>query len=162
MTHEQAIDLAPAYVLGALEAADMAAVREHLATCPESHLEFETLGSVVPYLLESSDIELVEPSAGLRDRIMAAAAADLAARSAGTGGRADDRLPVGNRTSDTGPGTDRAPRLGDADRRGRRDRRPGRLEPAPAERPDRRAPFRSSGPTGDHRRGRSRAARPSS
>jgi len=81
MTHEQAIDLAPAFVLGALEAAEMAAVREHLATCPESHLEFETLGSVVPYLVESPDIELVEPSAALRDRIMAAAAADLAGRS---------------------------------------------------------------------------------
>ncbi len=81
MTHEQALDLAPAYVLGALEAADLAAVREHLATCPESHVEFETLGGVVPYLLESPDIELVEPSASLRDRIMAAAAADLSARS---------------------------------------------------------------------------------
>jgi anti-sigma factor RsiW len=81
LTHDQAIDLAPAYVLGALEAADMAAVREHLATCPESHAEFETLGGVVPYLAESSDLELVEPSASLRDRIMVAAAADLAARS---------------------------------------------------------------------------------
>ena len=80
MTHEQAIDLAPAYVLGALEAAEVASVREHLATCAESHAEFETLGSVVPYLLESPDIELVEPSAGLRDRIMAAAAAGLAER----------------------------------------------------------------------------------
>jgi anti-sigma factor RsiW len=80
MTHEQAIDLAPAYVLGALEAAEMVAVREHLATCPESHAEFETLGGVVPYLLESPDIELVEPPAALGDRIMAAAAADLAAR----------------------------------------------------------------------------------
>ena len=83
MTHEQAIDLAPAYVLGALEAAEMTAVREHLAACPESHAEFETLGSVVPNLLESPDIELVEPPAALRDRIMAAAAADLAGRSGG-------------------------------------------------------------------------------
>ena len=81
LTHEQAIDLAPAYVLGALEATDMAAIREHVATCPESHAEFETLGGVVSYLAESPDIELVEPSASLRDRIMAAAAADLAARS---------------------------------------------------------------------------------
>src|SRR5687767_13237880 len=81
MAHEQAIDVAPAYVLGALEAAEMAAVREHLATCPESHLEFEALGGVVPYLLESPGIEPVEPPASLRDRIMAAAAVDLAARS---------------------------------------------------------------------------------
>ena len=51
MTHEQAVELAAAYVLGALEAADMAAVRDHLATCPESHVEFERLGGVVQYLL---------------------------------------------------------------------------------------------------------------
>ena len=82
-THEQATDLAAAYVLGALEAADMAAIRDHLATCPESHVEFERLGGVVPYLLESSDVELVEPPASLGDRIMAAAAADLATRGAG-------------------------------------------------------------------------------
>jgi len=83
MTHEQAVDLAAAYVLGALEAADMAAVREHLATCPESHVEFERLGGVVPYLLDTPDLELVEPPASLGDRIMAAAAADLATRGAG-------------------------------------------------------------------------------
>lgn len=80
MTHEQAIDFAAAYVLGALEAADMAAVREHLATCLESHVEFERLGGVVPYLLDSPDLELVEPPASLGERIMAAAAADLASR----------------------------------------------------------------------------------
>ena len=82
MSHEQALDLAPLYVLGALEEAEMAAVREHLATCPESHAEFEELGGVVPYLLESPDIQLVEPPAALGDRIMAAAAADLAERTA--------------------------------------------------------------------------------
>jgi anti-sigma factor RsiW len=82
MTHEQAIDLAAGYVLAALEEAELAAVREHLATCPESHAEFEQLGSVVPYLLEAPQIETVEPPAALRDRIMAAAAADLAARRA--------------------------------------------------------------------------------
>lgn len=80
MTHEQAVDLAAAYVLGALEAADMAAVREHLATCPESHVEFEELGGVVQYLFESPDTELVDPPASLGDRIMAAAAADLVSR----------------------------------------------------------------------------------
>jgi anti-sigma factor RsiW len=78
MTHEQALELAPAYVLGALEPAEEAAVRDHLATCPESHAEFEQLGGVVPALL--ADVELVEPPAALRDRIMAAARADLAGR----------------------------------------------------------------------------------
>ena len=82
MTHETARGLAAAYVLGALEPAEEAAVREHLRTCPEPHDEFAELGGVVPYLAEIPDLELVEPPASLRDRIMAAAAADLAERSA--------------------------------------------------------------------------------
>jgi anti-sigma factor RsiW len=82
LSHADALDLAPLYVLGALDDAEMAAVREHLATCPESHAEFEELGGVVPYLLESPSVELVEPPAALGDRIMAAAAADLAERTA--------------------------------------------------------------------------------
>lgn len=82
LSHAEALDLAPLYVLGALDDAEMAAVREHLATCPESHAEFEELGGVVPYLLESPEIEQVEPPAALGDRIMAAAAADLAERTA--------------------------------------------------------------------------------
>lgn len=82
MSHEQALDLAPLYVVGALEEAEMAAVREHLATCPESHAVFEELGGVVPYLLDDPSLELVEPPAALGDRIMAAATADLAERTA--------------------------------------------------------------------------------
>lgn len=82
LSHADALDLAPLYVLSALEDAEMAAVREHLATCPESHAEFDELGGVVPYLLESPEIEQVEPPAALGDRIMAAAAADLAERTA--------------------------------------------------------------------------------
>jgi anti-sigma-K factor RskA len=78
MTHDEAIDLAAAYVLGALERSDEAAVREHLATCAEPHLEFDVLGGVVPSLAELDDLELVEPPATLGARIMAAAAADLA------------------------------------------------------------------------------------
>jgi hypothetical protein len=88
MTHEQARDFAAAYVLGALEPAEEAAVREHLLSCPEPHDEFAELGGVVQYLAEIPDLEMVEPPAGLRDRIMAAAAADLAAR-AGAAGPAD-------------------------------------------------------------------------
>jgi hypothetical protein len=81
MTHEEAVELSAAYVLGALERTDEAAVRDHLATCPEPHPEFEELGGVVPALLtfELENLELVEPPAALRDRIMGAAAADLAA-----------------------------------------------------------------------------------
>jgi anti-sigma-K factor RskA len=77
MTHAEAIDLAAGYVLGALDGAEEAAVREHLATCAEPHREFEALGGVVPALLELDDLVLVEPPATLGSRIMAAAAADL-------------------------------------------------------------------------------------
>jgi hypothetical protein len=84
MTHETARGFAAAYVLGALEPAEEAAVREHLQTCPEPHDEFAELGGVVPYLAELPGLELVEPPASLRDRIMAAAAADLAERRAAT------------------------------------------------------------------------------
>ena len=67
-------DLAPAFALGALEAAEADAVRRHLATCPEAHAEIAELGSVVPALFET--VEMVEPPAGLKARILAAAAAD--------------------------------------------------------------------------------------
>jgi anti-sigma-K factor RskA len=78
MTHDEALDLAAGFVLGALEPDEEAAVRDHLATCPESHAEFAELGGVVPSLL--ADVPLVEPPAALRGRIMDAARADLALR----------------------------------------------------------------------------------
>ncbi|HZC32285.1 MAG TPA: anti-sigma factor [Candidatus Bathyarchaeia archaeon] len=78
MTHDDALDLAAGYVLGALEPAEEAAVRDHLATCLEPHAAFVELGGVVPSLL--ADVPLVEPPAALRGRIMDAARADLALR----------------------------------------------------------------------------------
>jgi anti-sigma factor RsiW len=78
LTHEQALELAAGYVLGALDPEEEQAVREHLASCAESHVEFEELGSVVPYLVES--VEPVEPPASLKARVLAAAAADLESR----------------------------------------------------------------------------------
>lgn len=85
MTCEQARDLAAGYVLGALDRGQEAAVRAHLATCGQPHPEFAALGGTVPSLLEHTlaNLVLVEPPASLRDRIMAAAAADLAADSRG-------------------------------------------------------------------------------
>jgi anti-sigma-K factor RskA len=82
MTHEEAVELAGLYVLGALSRQEEAEVRAHLVTCQLSHAEIDELGGVVPALIEAelADLELVEPPAGLRDRIMAAAAADLAER----------------------------------------------------------------------------------
>ena len=69
-------DLAASFVLGALEPAEADAVRRHLAGCPEAHAEVAELGSVVPALFESVDV--VEPPGSLRDRIVAAAAAEQA------------------------------------------------------------------------------------
>lgn len=67
-------DLAAPFVLGALEAGEAATVRAHLASCPEPHPAFAELGSVVPALFETVDV--VEPPTTLRDRILAAAAAE--------------------------------------------------------------------------------------
>ena len=69
-------DLAPLFVTGALEPVDEAAVREHLLTCAEAHDEVAEFGATAQALLEA--VEPAEPSAGLRDRLLAAAAADLA------------------------------------------------------------------------------------
>jgi len=71
-------DLAAGFVLGILEPYDDRAVREHLATCPEPHPEIAELGGVVPYLAES--IDLVEPPAALKERVLAAGREDLASR----------------------------------------------------------------------------------
>ena len=75
LTCEQIRDLAPAFVLGALERDQEAAVRAHLASCREAHDEISELGSVVPYLAET--LVPVEPPARLKAAILAAAAADL-------------------------------------------------------------------------------------
>ncbi|MBI3746457.1 MAG: anti-sigma factor [Chloroflexi bacterium] len=74
LTFDDVRDLASGYVLGALDAAEAAAIREHLASCPEAHAEIEALGGVIPYLAETLDP--VEPPAGLRGRLLEAAAAD--------------------------------------------------------------------------------------
>ncbi len=79
-------DLAAGFVLGALAPDEDRLVREHLGSCNEAHPEFAELGGVIPYLNET--IEMVEPPPALKGRILAAAAADLAARGApGAGGR---------------------------------------------------------------------------
>jgi hypothetical protein len=78
LTHDEALDLAASFVLGALRDDEMAAVRAHLASCPESHDEFAELAGVVPVL--HAAVQPVAPPPALKDRIMAAAAADLEAR----------------------------------------------------------------------------------
>jgi anti-sigma-K factor RskA len=79
LTCDDVREMAGSFVLGALDPGEDAAVREHLATCDDAHAEIAEAGSVLPVLLES--VPVVEPSAALKGRIMAAAAADLASRS---------------------------------------------------------------------------------
>ncbi|HEX6868271.1 MAG TPA: anti-sigma factor [Candidatus Limnocylindrales bacterium] len=86
LSHDEVIEMAGAFVLGALDPAEAEAVRAHLATCPEDHSEIAELGSVLPVIAAS--VPVVEPSEGLKARIMAAAAADLAERG-GAGAQAD-------------------------------------------------------------------------
>ncbi len=77
LTCDDVRELAGAYVLGALEAADEAAVRSHLAAHADLHPEIAELGAVISALAEV--VPIVEPPDSLKGRIMAAAAADLAA-----------------------------------------------------------------------------------
>lgn len=70
-------ELAPAFVLGALVAAESDAVRRHLAECPEAHAEVAELYAAIPVLMAS--VEPVAAPVGLKERILAAAAADRGA-----------------------------------------------------------------------------------
>jgi hypothetical protein len=72
LTHAEVDELAGLYVLDALEADDMDAVREHLATCSEPHAVFAELGGIVPALFET--IEPLDAPADLRGRVLAAVA----------------------------------------------------------------------------------------
>jgi hypothetical protein len=99
MTCTEAAELAPAFVVGALEPDEAAAVRSHLAGCPQAHLEFEELGSVAVALLET--VPIAEPPSELRARVLGSVSApqpqagvrtpepDVAA----AGPIADDRQP---------------------------------------------------------------------
>jgi anti-sigma-K factor RskA len=78
LTCDDVRDLAGAFVLGALEPAEEAAVRAHLASCPDAHAEIAEVGAVLPML--DASVPQVVPPAALKTRLMAAAAADLAAR----------------------------------------------------------------------------------
>jgi hypothetical protein len=72
LTCDAARDQAAGFVLGALEPAEERDLREHLATCAEAHVEFAVLGGAAQYLDET--VELVEPPATLRQRVLAAVA----------------------------------------------------------------------------------------
>ena len=78
LTCDSVRDVAASFVLDALPEDEMAAVREHLATCPDPHPEIAELADVVAVL--HAAVRPAEPPAALKDRIMAAAAADLEER----------------------------------------------------------------------------------
>jgi anti-sigma-K factor RskA/putative zinc finger protein len=89
LTCDEIRDLAPLFVTGALDPDQMDAVRAHLADCDDAHDEVLQLGEAATALLELA--EPAEPSAALKDRLLAAAAADLVAgrpSSVATGGAA--------------------------------------------------------------------------
>lgn len=77
LTCDEVRELAGGFVLGALEADEADAVRAHLAGCADPHAEIADLASGLPALWET--VPIVEPSAALRSRLLAAAAADLPA-----------------------------------------------------------------------------------
>jgi anti-sigma-K factor RskA len=88
LTCDEVREMAGSFVLGALDPAELAAVRDHLATCDDPHEEIAELGGVLSALAES--VPVVEPPAALKARIMAAAAADLEERTAGAATASDD------------------------------------------------------------------------
>lgn len=94
LTCDEVREMAGSFVLGALDQLESDAVRRHIAGAHAAeHPEIAELGSVIPALLEA--IPVVEPPAGLKARIMAAAAADLEARGvATTAGRTETIAPV--------------------------------------------------------------------
>ena len=74
MTCTEIDELAGAIALDAIPEAEWPAVQDHLATCPRGHLDIRELRRVAALLLEAAPA--VEPPAGLRGRILAAARAE--------------------------------------------------------------------------------------
>ncbi len=100
LTCAEVSDLAPGFVLGALDPSQMHDVRDHLASCPEPHAEMAKLGGVVPYLADS--VEPVEPPVALRGQIMEAIEAELRAgrRTDAAADRLISSLGAGSSVSD--------------------------------------------------------------
>ena len=139
LTCDDVREMAGSFVLGALPDAEAAAVRAHLASCADAHAEIAELGSVLPVL--DASVPHVEPPAGTegsdpgggRGRTPARRPAPLARSDARDHGRSGSRPPIRVSTDvRDAQAADLHARLGDAHRGGRRDRRPGRLEPAAA------------------------------
>jgi anti-sigma-K factor RskA len=74
LRHNNLRDLLGAYALGAVDASEAAAMREHLATCAECQAELAELWAAVETL--PATIEPMEPPPMLRERIAAAVLAE--------------------------------------------------------------------------------------
>ncbi len=72
-THDEMVVLAPAYVLGALEADERRAFEAHLAECDRCAAEVRSFGRVTSGLAQS--VPQVTPRAALRDRVLHAVGA---------------------------------------------------------------------------------------
>jgi anti-sigma-K factor RskA len=66
-------ELAGALALGAVEADEARAAREHLSTCPEPHAELRSMIGADAVL--SAGLDPIQPSPALRDRLMSSVAA---------------------------------------------------------------------------------------
>ena len=85
LTCAEADDLAPAAALDALDAGEEAALRAHLAACPETHPAFATFALTAASLAEL--VDPVPPPPSVKTRLLAAVAEDLAGRGVDTSER---------------------------------------------------------------------------
>ncbi|MCB0870325.1 MAG: anti-sigma factor [Solirubrobacterales bacterium] len=74
--HQRFKEQLPAYALGALDPAERGDLRHHLEGCAECRAELEWLAPATTIL--AADVEQIEPSPGVRAKVMAAVDADLA------------------------------------------------------------------------------------
>ncbi len=74
LTCDEVRERSGAFVLGALDDEETAVVRRHLATCHDAHAEMTELAEVLPVLAAS--LPVVEPPAGLKSRLLEAAATE--------------------------------------------------------------------------------------
>ena len=74
MSHDELTGLAAGYALSALDGDELKSFEDHLASCPECQASIADLRSLVDWL--SMMTEESEPSAGLRERILASASSE--------------------------------------------------------------------------------------
>jgi anti-sigma-K factor RskA len=89
--HNDVDELAAALALGAVDADELRAAREHLETCPEPHAELRSLLGADAVL--TAGLEPIQPTAALRDRLMQSISDAPQASRAATPAPADAEQP---------------------------------------------------------------------